>query len=210
MAFIRVMFVGHGPSNLPEDRIVNTFHFATAGTYSTDLSTTVGLVESFYNDDAPTSSIGKYLSPWVQRDAELRAYDMDEDEPRVPFVTPITLDSVLSTSGLPEEVAVCLSYHGVTPPAITGRRRGRIYIGPLNLNCIDMATAALPSRPNSGFMASLGYAAERLSVAGTGWSIRSTIPGESWTLINDGYVDNAFDTQRRRGPRTTDRMLWGP
>jgi hypothetical protein len=138
------MFVGQGASGLPEDRFVNTFHFVCIGTATAEQQEDACvLVRDFYNGtgSGPTvqfRALSTYISPYVSRTAELRSYDLETEKPRVPQITPLTLGTPYGSSGLPEEVAVCLSYHGPTP--ITARRRGRIYIGPLTVNAALAAT----------------------------------------------------------------------
>jgi hypothetical protein len=40
------------------------------------------------------------------------------------------------------------------------------------------------------------------------WVIRSTVPLENFIQVTNGHIDNAWDTQRRRGPATTARTVW--
>lgn len=213
MSKIRVMFVGHGPSNLPEDHVVNVFHFFRGGAYADNVVSTVEAVDDFYNVAYSGNKVSQYLSPWIQRDAEFRAYDLEESPPRVPTVFPFSMTAAESNSGLPEEVACCLSLLGVVPPAMTVHRRGRLYIGPLCTTAGNIANTTVPARPSATFVQTLGLAAAALVTANVGWSVRTVTGGGGlspggMTLIANGYTDNAFDTQRRRGPRTTTRTVW--
>lgn len=213
MSKIRVMFVGHGPSNLPEDNVVNVFHFFRGGAYEDNVGSTYLAVAAFYGTTYGGNSVGQYLSPWVQRDAELRCYDLEEAPPRTPTIVPLSLNAVESNSGLPEEVACCISLLGATPPALTPHRRGRLYIGPLCTTAGNIANSTVPARPSATFVSTLGLAAAALVIADVGWSVRTVTGGGGlspggFTLIAGGYTDNAFDTQRRRGPRTTARTPW--
>lgn len=207
MSHIRVMFIGHGPSNLPEDRVVNVFHFVGPGSYATDFNEAeVAVAEFFHSTVDATHSIGGWLSPWVSREAELRSYDLTAPKPRIPHIAPITLDGGL-TQGYAEEVAVCLSYYG--EPPITPRRRGRIYVGPLATAAIVPADSSTPARPNASFIGDLTRAATRLADrTAVDWSVRSMTPSENFVPIRGGYVDNALDNQLRRGPDPTTRLLW--
>lgn len=207
MSHIRVMFIGHGPSNLPVDRIVNVFHFVGPGAYATDQPAAELAVARFYNDTtSATFSIGSWLSPWVNRSAELRSYDLDTPIPRIPTVAPLALGAT-SVDGYAEEVAVCLSYTGAPP--ITPRRRGRIYIGPLRSSAVSPADASNPARPSGSFTGDLTRAAQRLAdEVAVDWSVHSLRPASNFVGIRGGYVDNALDTQRRRGPDPTTRLLW--
>lgn len=211
MTNIRAMFVGQGSSGLPEDRIVNVFHFVGGGTYSADAATAVTKVAEFYNGlgVGQTNSIAGYLSSWVNRTAEIRTYDLTTAKPRVPTITPLELNPYLSDNGLPEEVALVTTFYG--SPPITRRRRGRLYIGPLNSNTsvINFGNQAAPSAPNPVIIGDLRIATQTLAaIDSVQWCIRSTLPSENFVPVAGGYVDNAFDTQRRRGPDATTRSVW--
>lgn len=204
------MFVGQGPSGLPEDRVVNTFHFFGSGTYAADQPDQELAVAAFYNTTTTVGPISSYLSPWVSRSAELRSYDLEEPDPRVPTIAPITLAATTST-GMPEEVAVCLSWY--CDPPVTPRRRGRIYLGPLASSAVTLSSASVPSRPSPDLITAVSEAAERLigefssaSIYGLQvLSIASAPPIGVMNRVRHGYIDNALDTQRRRGPVTTAR-----
>lgn len=213
MAKIRAMFVGHGPSNLPEDRVVNVFHFDNATDYPAHADLVSGALDTIYTLGPEaitdlTNPIGAYLSPWVQRGAEIRTYDLSAPEPRVPTVTPIVLPAPITGSGLPEEVAVCLSFSSFNPP-FSARRRGRVYIGPLCSAAMFSAESTHSAVPTSTLITDLGLIGAWLSnVVGLDWAIRSTRPTENFVQVGRGWVDNAFDTQRRRGPDATTRNPW--
>lgn len=211
MAITRVMFVGHGPSNLPADRIVNVFHFLSEGTYPADVEEALDKVQQFYLGARSTRPIAQWLSPWVQRDAELRAYDMESPPDRVPTIRALDLGTVPSSAGLAEEVAMVITLHGAVPPALSSRRRGRIYIGPLNSFCFVGGSTTEKSHPQPTLLADLAEAATELadmSETGMRWSIHSITPSSNYVPIAGGYIDDAFDTQRRRGPDPTTRTLW--
>lgn len=216
MPTVRVMFVGQGASLLPEDRFVNVFHFHDPTLLPPDpaIADAIGWVSEFYN--SPTvggTPLGAWISPYVQRPYQLIGYNMLEAKPRVPHPSDFTLPAAVG-GGMPEEVAVCLSITGAPP--ITARRRGRIYFGPLSNagTAVDPGTSSSPSRPSqdgaSDLLQSLVSAGKRLmddsTAGGLPWSIRSVTPSENYVTVTGGYVDNAFDTQRRRGPDPTGRL----
>lgn len=206
------MFIGQLGSGLSEDRVVNTFHFiGTAGGYAADAPVCLDAVEDFYNGVNVTHSVGSWLSPYVKRAAELRSYNLALPvKERAPTIRPITLQATAGGSGYAEEVATCVTLEGVGRP-VTRRRRGRIYIGPLTAGAVESTTGTAPCRPTSSFVTDLLTAAARMTdtgVSGAVWAIRSTVPAENFVIIGGGYVDNALDTQRRRGPKTTARSTW--
>lgn len=219
MPTVRVMFVMQGASLLPEDRFVNVFHFhnPVVGDPTVAINTCLNELEDALTQVvAGGNSLSQFISPYVSRSAKLVAYDMLTGEPRVPITRNITLSST-SAGGYAEEVAVVLSTHG-TPP-VTPRRRGRMYFGPLvdSATCIAAGTVSAPARPSSAsaahmVQALLGFGAKLMNDSTTAnlpWSIRSTVPAENYVPIVGGYVDNALDTQRRRGPAPTTRLTFG-
>nr|CRY97358.1 hypothetical protein [uncultured prokaryote] len=111
-------------------------------------------------------------------------------------------------AGLPSEVAACLSFQGTrTPGSPQARRRGRVYIGPL------LATTNTSGRPSSGLITNMIGAAQQLyddigTVTSAGsWAVWSPTDGLAVPITN-GWVDNAFDTQRSRGLARTSRTLY--
>lgn len=218
MALIRAMFVGQGPSGLPEDQVVNTFHFTTALGRAEGHTAIVGVLQDFYNGEAGQfHSISEWLGAWISRTAEIRTYDLADLRPREPMLSVLDLNASATGTSMPEEVAVCLSYSAAAP--ITPRRRGRIYVGPLSSLAVIAGSPTTNSRPDPAVLTDLGLAATRLAdnAAGVSWVVLHRAQeatedhpasAESTSLIVQGYVDNALDTQRRRGPKTTARTPW--
>lgn len=209
------MFIGQGAGGLPEDRIVNTFHFNNALPYLDHVNNLSVAMPTFYNEvgngeNIRNLSLSAQLSPWVQREAEFRFYDMSLPKgEREPLILPTTLTAAQSSGGLPEEVALCLSYTG--DPPITPRRRGRIYFGPIAANTDTEASATNPSRPVAILIQDLMKAGRELASYPTttiGWSIHSSVPNDNYVYITRGWVDDAWDTQRRRGPDASTRTTW--
>jgi len=125
-----------------------------------------------------------------------------------------TLTSSAYNDCLPFEVALACSYYSLQPGVPRGRSRGRIYIGPLNYGAgtITLHSGAPPT-PASSFMEELGTAAAELHGAlgsyDVTWGVYSRVD-EVLYPIEHGYIDNEFDTQRRRQVDATDRQLWTP
>ena len=207
MSTVRVMAVFQGFSGLSRDVFVNTFHFVGSGTYDEDKALAHLEVRDFYNLATPVNaqSVGAYLSPWILRDYLIKTYNLEDPPIRVPTNYEETLPTSFSSSSPPEEVAACATLHGSVPPA-SARRRGRIYIGPLNQNAIQNGTSSTRCKPDEGFINVLAAACARvIDTPLIAWSIRSTRPAVNYVPIVSGYVDDAFDTQRRRGTDPTAR-----
>jgi hypothetical protein len=118
--------------------------------------------------------------------------------------------------GLPDEVACCLSYRhfpydaGINPQS----QRGRIYFGPLNPDAFEGSGGGdewnTPPRPATAFKNILAAAASDLEDANDAdntWIVYSRVLDQGFA-VTDGWIDNAFDTQRRRGVAATARTLW--
>jgi len=132
---------------------------------------------------------------------------------------------------LPSEVAVCVTllgtgYYSVpefdyvnlspagNPTRPRSRRRGRIYLGPLNNNAIPGDPAAFSTdvpRVKSGLQADIGIATHRLAVAmdDGDWHLclYSKVDDTRYDF-DTGWVDDAFDTQRRRGEAKSGRHVF--
>lgn len=204
----------HHDSGLPEDDVVNTFHFVSSSATDvseTDAQSMATLVENFYSatPTGDTAPLSQFMSQQLAGTGLTKVYDLADAQPRVPIYThsfSLTVGSA-GTGGLPSETALCLSYSAFpvsgTPAA---RRRGRLYIGPLQNSVLTNG------RPTSSLIDRLGRAGSVLRT-GTGltggfvWGVRSDVNGNTVAIANL-YVDNAFDTQRRRGERATARTTF--
>lgn len=137
---------------------------------------------------------------------------------------------VAELSPLPSEVACCLSFKnmtsGATPPA---RRRGRIFFGPLGPAAIDdTGDIARPIQRLQDTLHSAGSTMrDALTANGTPWVVYSRpyegraageavradgtpLPAIAARLgsslpVTHLWIDNAFDTIRKRGERATAR-----
>lgn len=200
-------------SGLPEDVAVNTFHFTGVDSVA-DMATAIfGRLVAFWSDShAPlTNPITDYMSKVINvTGARIKMYDMGDAEPRVPvFNESMGLTDNPTGTGLPEEVALCLSYSAAlesgTNPA---RRRGRIYLGPWATSAITATTVTGNySRPLGDLIAGIAQGAQELAAAntlGAQWVVWSRVDQEANEIVQ-GYVDNAWDTQRRRGARSSGR-----
>lgn len=210
MSIIRAMAVLQGASGLAKDRYINTWHFfRSAGTLTADTATNIGSsLDLFYG------AIDGFIRPEIDR-ADYRIYDLADPEPREPTLVP----AVAQPSGLgeayPFEVAACLSFYGGRN---LPRRRGRVYLGPLTTACADTQRSNGEPGPSAAFRTAILDGAEAMAAAvrsagGDGaaaWCVYSpTTDAEGGDVLHhnvtDAWVDDAFDTQRRRGDAPTMR-----
>lgn len=198
-------------SNVAEDASINTWHVAGA-----DLATNVvdigDALTTFYN------TFGGRLASTVNRTGSphtITVYDLNDVEPRVPLIIgTFSIDTAAGDSqNLPSEVAMCLSLSGETIGGVNmARRRGRVYLGPWNESMSGNGDDE-PARPASIYTDVIAEAATDLldEVAGlTGGPLISVYSRADSTLrpVEHGWIDNAWDTQRRRGVDSTARTVF--
>lgn len=132
----------------------------------------------------------------------------------------------------PHEVALCLSFKnlasGGVPPA---QRRGRIYFGPIGGSQVVLnGDVTIPSADlRNDLLRAATWLRDTIPGAGRDWVIYSRpYPGRPETerpgnprgplpalaaragatyVVTDLWVDNAFDTQRKRGEKATSRLV---
>jgi hypothetical protein len=209
---IRAQVVFQGVTNLPEDRFVNNFYFSTAipGQFpvEADYANIATRLPAFYNTGGPSGHrIAEYMSSEILKttnSAQIRMYHLGEEKPRELHVVNWTLTTATDSARLPHEVAVVASFYATRN---IPRRRGRVYIGPLNLSALNQITG----RPQDAMRVSIIEAMDSLSFAAGGneWVTYSTVlVGGAFHEVTNGWCDNAFDTQRRRGVAGTSRTVF--
>jgi len=104
-----------------------------------------------------------------------------------------------------------LSFQGErTSGQSQARRRGRVYLGPFGSSAGDTTSG----RPSSGLRGGIITAAAAFGVQSQAaiewvWGVISTAgPSMSFSEVKDGWVDDAWDTQRRRGEGATLRTTF--
>lgn len=224
MPHIMVQHSYESESGMPADSVLNTFHFEGPTVADAAASDALAaIVCDFYTATAPTATGN--LEQWMAMGAfsipqhSVKVYNMGDAKPRVPVSTYTeTSPTFTVVAPMVAEAAVCLSYRGTVGSGMAmARRRGRIYIGPLNFNAGTADTTFL--RPHANFRADLTKAGRMLALdaqaLGYDWSVFSPTteaaipPGGGGdfplTPIVAFWVDDAFDTIRSRGPAPTTR-----
>lgn len=205
MPTVRALITIPMDSGLLEDAATNTLYFeAPLVDQAAELTGITTALTSFYQ------AVDVYLSARCNNPVTVRYYDLSQAQPRVP----LREDTMTLTFGtgdpLPQEVALCLSFQGAKSSGVNqARRRGRIYLGPLDRTAAGSTVNA--DRPHATALSTIATAATALATAafgnGTPWVVYSPSNNAS-TSVTDGWLDNAFDTQRRRGLAPTSRTLW--
>lgn len=215
--------------------VQNTFHFLVDSSNSDNWEIIRFHLQSFYND-TQTSQVGTTLASFYS-DGILRGADAADlniyptgAPPNDPvFQGAIDFDpaGTVNQVELPSEVALVLSYRNEDVTAAADRwRRGRVYTGPFHLGADN--DSETDSRPSVALRTVLLESAANLrdnvldeSQGSVIWVVYSkvaaAIPGGQFGLgsfpVTQVRVDNAWDTQRRRGTEATlavsDPPGWG-
>jgi len=112
--------------------------------------------------------------------------------------------STLPTDEAAQDEGAPATHTGVPHPR--ARRRGRIYFGPL-----DQQAKTNAGDPSSNFIADLASAAGTLlgDSVSNGWQLGVwSRRNASVVAVTGGWVDDRFDTQRRRLEGPTSRTTW--
>lgn len=203
MPNLRAIVTLNVSSAIAADKPQNTWHFQTAvGT--TPYADIQAALAAFYN------AIRGDLSGRVATNGHrTRIYDLADPEPRAP-VYDVSWNFAGSTGSgaLPPETALVMSFQGTRVSGVSqARRRGRVYIGPL-----DVASSDGDGRPATATVTAIRGAGQALldasdAAANWKWAIRSEVDN-TMVLVNNGWVDDAWDTQRRRGLDATTRQTF--
>ena len=156
-------------NGVPADAMTNTWHFAsTAVDPMDDATQAADDLIAFY------LAIDGLLASTVDTIFTYKIYDLTAAEPRVPILSDNFNVTPGANSPLPSEVCCVLSYRGTPSSGIAqGRRRGRIFLGPLD--SADMDNSAGQSLIDTGVITTIATAAENLMDAGDAvtakWSV---------------------------------------
>lgn len=215
-------------SGLPADSITNTWAFIVPnGTLKvTGITEWVARLEAFYDALGAGNRLSTQYN-WAA--ATFDTFDYSDPPPRIPADTRAVTITQPATTGAdyPPEVAVVLSMEGLKASGVNiRRRRGRVYVGPLQLDAGDQPN--IPSSYVNGVVDAAnthllepGETAENCKLAVYSPYTHHNIPvGTKLTKDDEEvpslmvtafhavvkiWVDNAWDTVRRRGTKATTR-----
>lgn len=218
------------------DTVQNVVHLGQDGILGPgELEAAAEAFVGFYTAVATgaTAALGTYLGQSISRTANactIQVYSSLDLSGATPFGSPVhtesfTMPAAAGGSPLPEEVALVCSINGdltdvpvsapnPTPPPATirpaSRRRGRLYLGPLNSS--TLASASGVPRPVQNLQDDLADAMDELAVTinaiGTVYlGIWSKADEDVYPVVG-GHVNNAWDVQRRRGNEPTARTTF--
>lgn len=217
----------------PADIVQNTYHFNHVGAPDiAEMTAVCDAITDCYQIGVggQGNSLNTFLSPAIVRDAMahfVSVYDAENGGSDLHEINWALGPPGGAPNQLPSEVALCLSYHGdltgLQEEAPDGpdlgtkvdrpkaRRRGRLYYGPFSVNALSAVQAG---RPITGLRDCLIGIGDHLlngdwrpPGAIIDWVVWSTVNQDDTPVVG-GWVDNAFDTQRRRGISPTIRDLF--
>jgi len=201
-----------GASGLPEDRFVNTFWFVVDDTTDPILTSVSERLVDFYNTLYVDNPIAGYLSSVINRGADDGTIDIYQTPgaslPPI-FTWSFTPEAAASANDYASEVAVCLSFKNDSVTSVPQRnRRGRIFLGPLNTAAVnEVSNVVRPSTAITGDLAVAGATLKAADDADAVWVVYSRVLDQTFP-VESGWIDNALDTQRRRGFSATTRTAW--
>jgi hypothetical protein len=201
----------------PEDVFTNTWYFRNdlvGGDPNGMAENIKTALTAFYF--STSNDIGPYMSAKVKREGALiKIYDLGQPLPRTPIVKTIAISAAgTSALSLPNEVAIVLSFYATNNRP---RRRGRVYLGPWNSSALAAAdNTQADARPVSTLRSIIANRALNLmnSTLPLQWVVRSLggtkVPLDQPGMyeVTAGWIDDAFDTQRRRGAASMSRTPW--
>lgn len=191
-------------SAIPADYVQNQFCVTTGVSEDLEVDDIVTALKDFYDEVA-----GYVLATGIATTGHMvKFYALPGIEPNYPFAER-TFDLASPSTGtvLPTEVCIAVSFQGSRAAGFPqARRRGRIFLPYVN------SISNVSGRPGSTARTAIAAAASALAgdigaLPSHRWAVWSTVDQEA-VVVEDGWVDDAFDTQRRRGLAVTSRTTW--
>ena len=210
-------------TGLPRDVSVNTWNLvgAPAEADSATFDLWRDRFAAFFNDAVSGTSISQYIAPIVSRTANacrvdfFRILDLSAGTMLPIAERTFTLGAAADTNSMPLEVAICTSLQSGERIAPSGRplarRQGRLFLGPWGALAVNASGGSMP-KPLPALLTRIASATKTLVDAGdiesdghiAVWSRADGMASE----VTKGWVDNAWDTQRRREVDATARTTW--
>lgn len=216
MAIVRAQVAIQKTSLNPEDAVVNTWHFKVPAPQTTNYNPIILALQDFY------TAISIRMSTMVATAAvhRVKFYDLTDPEPRQPLdETTMDFGTTRGTNALPDEVAICLSYHAQPQSGVAAaRRRGRVFLGPWGTSVVTTTTPVAMVHSDTRDMIAAAASQFLADITATGdgtWVLYSPttaganegVDSAGFNVIG-GHIDNAFDTIRSRGVDSTVRTYW--
>lgn len=160
---------------------------------------------NFYKAIGPTSLSADVFSGQL----EISVYDMSQPKPRNPVAIVTDNFTLNQNNTMPGEVAIAISYRATRQSGEPEQRhRGRIYIGPVSVH-----TLGQDGRIGPNSLLGLTQVTQQL------WQDLQAVNTSIWVCgseehgfrpITEFFINNEFDTIRRRQLDATDANRWDP
>lgn len=201
---------------------VNTWFFTQDNPATPDATVADNIrdvLDLFYDDNvgSPLGRITPFMSEVIDRTRVTYAiYDLEDVSPRQPFIrnpSPQWQPAASGTEPMPNECSIVLSYRGGPGGSGGGttnkRRRGRLYLGPWGHTAVFHTAGDKDARVSSTLLERIRDGAQLVAdnALGLTWQQYSRADNVM-TPVSAGFVDNAFDTQRRRGAPAGTRLTF--
>lgn len=237
MAVYRTTITFHKTTGIPEDDVVNTWHFDTGQAFPTNdvASALNGHVAASYNDAAQGGGAGakllSFYGPQVSRAVlpTVKTYSEELGGSPLAVDTMLAMPAAVGGIALPDEVAAVLSFHadlagvpeeqpdgadaGVGVDRLRSRRRGRVFLGPFGDNAITGNPARIHGNLGSAMvdlavrMGNITNAVLTNGAVDAKWVVWSKKDGVPRNVVG-GWRDDAFDTIRKRGVAPLARSIF--
>lgn len=225
MVLFQAQVILAADSTIPADVAINTWHFNLfpqgefGGIPEISLEQIItgerdlDLDENGINGDLSDfyATIGNLLSTEINpATSRIKWYNLDEPKPRKPFLELPMKPFVTGTGAIPAEVAIVASFEANPVSGVNqATRRNRVYLGPLSTAAVQDSNNALIRTPwltlITGAMENL--AQNSFDQGRWYWAVHSETTGAT-EFVQRGWVDNAWDSQRRRGVEASTRVTF--
>jgi hypothetical protein len=195
MALIEAQVAVALDSTLPRDRIISVLHFNAH-----DIDPVAGIDYNQLATDLDAIWRSNWGRPAGTQEQQVTLYDLDDPKPRAPRAQVVTSKGAAPNSNLPREVALCLSFYSERN---LPRNRGRIYLSPAARGLSSLG--ARPSATNMSDALAMADAFSGLGGVNIDWCVRSVMDNQ-FKKVTHAFVDDEWDTVRKRGLRKTTRQ----
>lgn len=201
--------------NIPANYVTNTYHFLMD--YATvdptpgadDLEGITDQVNNalvdLYND------LQNIWGGLLQTGHRIKYVNIDEPAPQYPYQEELfDLGSITASQFLPNEVCIVSSFEADQVAGINqATRRGRVFLGPLAIGALPNGGRVSPATQSLIATSFDTFSGKQDTAGFTGWQwMVYSRKRDEMARVTNGHVDNAFDTQRRRGLESSVRTTW--
>jgi hypothetical protein len=219
--YLAMVVFGSDAAN-DEGGFVNTWFFQDTvggrptGDVADDIEADLNTFYTSVNTPA-TKTVTQLMSPAVDATgAAIKVYNLGQAAPRTPIPRTLALTTPQSSQALPNEVAAVFSFHSGDVSAGGGTldktRRGRIYLGPFGTGALKTwASPEGDAELHADLINAVRYSYNAMDNSLTDVQhMQYSRKLDRFDEVSQCFIDNRFDTQRRRGFRAATRTVFLP